>query len=55
MSKRWCKGCIFGHADYNEHDQWIVFKKDESDGKWYATCGEDLHDRGYRRILSIRQ
>ena len=57
MSKCWCKGRIFAHADFrtHKHARWIVFKKDESDGKWYATCGEDLHDRGYRRILSIKQ
>ena len=57
MSKRWCKGRIFAHADFrtHKHVRWIVFEKDESDGKWYATCGEDLHDRSYRRILSIKQ
>ena len=57
MSKCWCKGRIFAHADFrtHKHARWIVFKKDESDGKWYATCGEDLHDKGYRRILSIKQ
>lgn len=54
-TKRWCKGRIFAHADYNEHARWIVFKKDKSDGKWYAICGEDLHNGGYRRILNIRQ
>ena len=54
MSKCWCKGRIFAHADFrtHKHAQWIVFKKDE--GKWYAAWVENLHDRGYRRILSIR-
>ena len=55
MSKRWCKGCIFGHADYNEHDQWIVFKKDESGREWYAIYGDDFLNKGYRSFLSIKQ
>lgn len=56
-SKRWCKGRIFAHADFRtrKHAQWIVFKKDESDGKWYATYGDDFVNKGYRRILSIKQ
>lgn len=53
----YCKGRIFAHADFRtrKHAQWIVFKKDESDGKWYATYGDDFVNRGYRRILSIKQ
>lgn len=56
-SKCWCDGRIFAHADFrtHKHARWIVFKKDESDGEWYATCGEDFHNRSERRILSIRQ
>lgn len=55
MSKRWCKGRIFAHADYkfNKHSQWIVFKKDESDGKWYAICNERNEKGGRYRILNI--
>ena len=57
MKRRWSKGRIFANAITKDFKtpRWICFSKDESDGKWYATCGEDLHDRGYRRILSIRQ
>ena len=57
MSKCWCEGRIFAHADFRtrKHARWIVFKKDESDGEWYATCGEDFHNRSERRILNIRQ
>lgn len=56
-TKRWCKGRIFANAITKDFKtpRWICFSKDESDGKWYATCGEDLHNGGYRRILNIRQ
>ena len=57
MKRRWVKGRIFANAITKDFKtpRWICFSKDESDGKWYATCGEDLHSGGYRRILNIRQ
>ena len=57
MKRRWGKGRIFANAITKDFKtpRWICFSKDESDGKWYATCGEDLHSGGYRRILNIRQ
>ena len=57
MKRRWSKGRIFADAVTKDlrTPRWICFSKDESDGKWYATCGEDLHSGGYRRILNIRQ
>ena len=57
MSKCWCKGRIFAHADFrtHKHAQWIVFKKDESGREWYAIYGDDFLNKGYRRFLSIRQ
>lgn len=56
-TKRWCKGRIFANAVTKDFKtpRWICFSKDESDGEWYAICGEDLHSGGYRRILNIRQ
>ena len=57
MKRRWGKGRIFADAVTKDlrTPRWICFTKDESDVKWYATCGEDLHSGGYRRILNIRQ